>query len=134
MAGWNKDYKAGPIPQTDAEREAAAKKYHLLPEEYKPYADNGMGYGDYPELKGGLGVEARDAFYPYDYPELKRNYQETVSVSLYLKQQYNFIFLSPCSCMPMPICTARIVGHKLLLLVLPTAPIGFVFWPLWLAV
>lgn len=92
VAGWNKDYKAGPIPQTDAEREAAAKKYHLLPEEYKPYADNGMGYGDYPELKGGLGVEARDAFYPYDYPELKRNYQETVSLPLYFRQKYNFIF------------------------------------------
>lgn len=78
VAGWNKDYKAGKFPQSDAEREAAAKKYFLLPEEYKPYADNGLGYGDYPELKGGLGIEARDPFYPYDFPELKRNLHETV--------------------------------------------------------
>ncbi|XP_061394288.1 NADH dehydrogenase [ubiquinone] 1 beta subcomplex subunit 8, mitochondrial [Musca vetustissima] len=77
MAGWNKDYKAGKFPQSDAEREAAAKKYFLLPEEYKPYADNGLGYGDYPQLKGGLGIEARDPFYPYDFPELKRNLHET---------------------------------------------------------
>lgn len=81
MAGWNKDYKPGPYPKTEAERAAAAKKYNLLPEEYKPYADNGLGYGDYPALHGGLGVEARDPFYPYDFPELKRNLHETVSTS-----------------------------------------------------
>uniref|UniRef100_A0A1B0BFT4 NADH dehydrogenase [ubiquinone] 1 beta subcomplex subunit 8, mitochondrial n=1 Tax=Glossina palpalis gambiensis TaxID=67801 RepID=A0A1B0BFT4_9MUSC len=78
MAGWNKDYKPGAYPKTEEERAIAAKKYNLLPEEYKPYADNGLGYGDYPELPGGLGVEARDPYYPYDYPELKRNFGETI--------------------------------------------------------
>lgn len=80
VAGWNKDYKPGVFPKTDEERAIAAKKYNLLPEEYKPYADNGLGYGDYPELTGGLGVEARDPYYPYDYPELKRNFGETVDI------------------------------------------------------
>lgn len=74
---WNKDYKPAPFPQTDAERAAAAKKYNLLPEEYKPYADTGMGYGDYPQLPD-KPTESRDPYYPYDYPELKRNFNEPV--------------------------------------------------------
>lgn len=80
VAGWNKDYKPGPYPKTEKEREAAAKKYYLLPEEYKPYADNGLGYGDYPKVGGGLGVEFKDNYYPYDYPEIKRNFNEPVSL------------------------------------------------------
>jgi NADH dehydrogenase (ubiquinone) 1 beta subcomplex subunit 8 len=32
---WNKDFKPGPYPRTPEEREAAAKKYGLLPEEYQ---------------------------------------------------------------------------------------------------
>lgn len=31
----------GPLPQTEEERRAAAKKYGLLPEEYKTYPDDG---------------------------------------------------------------------------------------------
>lgn len=79
MAGWNKDYKPAPYPKTEEECLAAAKKYYLLPEEYKPYPDDGFGYGDYPQLEGGLGVEARDPFYPYDFPSMKRNLHEPVS-------------------------------------------------------
>jgi len=78
VAGWNKDYKPAPYPQTEKERLAAAKKYYLLPEEYKPYADDGLGYGDYPKVGGGLGVEAKDTYYPWDYPEHKRNHHEPV--------------------------------------------------------
>lgn len=74
---WNKDYKALPFPKTDEERVAAAKKYNLLPEEYKPYADDGLGYGDYPKLPN-VSVEARDPNYPYDFPEHKRNFHEPV--------------------------------------------------------
>lgn len=74
---WNKDYKAAPFPQTDEERLAAAKKYSLLPEEYKPYADTGMGFGDYPQLPN-VSVETRDPHYPYDFPEHKRNFHEPV--------------------------------------------------------
>lgn len=74
---WNKDYKPAPFPQTEAERLAAAKKYNLLPEEYKPYADNGLGYGDYPQLPN-ISIENKDEYYPYDFPELKRNFNEPV--------------------------------------------------------
>lgn len=88
MAGWNKDYKPAAMPKTEEERLAAAKKYYLLPEEYKPYADNGLGYGDYPKLEGGLGIEARDPYYPYDFPELKRNLHETVSKFTNIKATY----------------------------------------------
>jgi NADH dehydrogenase (ubiquinone) 1 beta subcomplex subunit 8 len=41
--GWNKDFKPGPYPKTQAEREAAAKKYGLHPSEYEPYPDDGTG-------------------------------------------------------------------------------------------
>lgn len=80
---WNKDYKPGPYPQTEKEREAAARKYNLLPEEYKPYADDGLGYGDYPKLPTGYGVESKDPYYPYDFPEHKRNYNEPVSFKIF---------------------------------------------------
>lgn len=56
----------------------AAKKYNLLPEDYQPHDDDGFGYGDYPKWDIGLGAEARDPFYPYDYPESKRNYGHNV--------------------------------------------------------
>lgn len=79
VAGWNKDFKPAPFPKTEKERLAAAKKYYLLPEEYKPYADDGLGYGDYPKVGYGLGVEAKDNYYPWDYPEHKRNLHEPVS-------------------------------------------------------
>lgn len=80
MAGWNKDFKPAPYPQTEAEREASARKYNLLPAEYKLNSNEGFGYGDYPKLEGGLGAEARDPYYPYDFPELKRNFGEPVSI------------------------------------------------------
>lgn len=52
-----------------------------MPEEYKPYADDGFGYGDYPKLPT-VGAEMKDNFYPYDFPELKRNFNEPVSREL----------------------------------------------------
>lgn len=72
---WNKDMKPGPYPRTQQEREAAAKKYNLPIEQYEPYPDDGMGYGDYPKLKDE-NDDQRDPYYPYDYPELKRNFNE----------------------------------------------------------
>lgn len=38
---WNKDFKPGPFPQTEEERRAAAKKYGLLPEDYRTYREDG---------------------------------------------------------------------------------------------
>lgn len=72
---WNKDWKPGPYPETPAERVAAAKKYNLSPEEYEPYPDDGMGRGDYPKLPD-TSVESRDPYYPWDFPEHKRNFGE----------------------------------------------------------
>ena len=80
---WNKDWKPGPYPKTDAERIAAAKKYGLLPQDYEPYPDDGTGLGDYPKLPM-ISVDQRDPHYNWDEPDLKRNFGEIVS--------YNFFF------------------------------------------
>ncbi|XP_044761284.1 NADH dehydrogenase [ubiquinone] 1 beta subcomplex subunit 8, mitochondrial [Coccinella septempunctata] len=76
---WNKDFKPGPYPKTEAERLAAAKRYGLDPSEYEPYRDDGTGYGDYPKFKAESG-DSRDPFYPWDNPEFKRNYNENMHV------------------------------------------------------
>ena len=66
---------AGPYPKTEKERLAAAKKYGLLPHEYEPYPDDGYGAGDYPKLPD-IGADSRDPYYPWDIPELRKNYAE----------------------------------------------------------
>lgn len=77
---WNYQYKPGPYPVTPEERAAAAKKYGLTIEEYQPYPEH-MGYGDYPKLPD-IGADSKDPFYPYDQPELKRNFNEPVRLVL----------------------------------------------------
>lgn len=74
---WNKDYKPGPYPKTDRERELAAQKYGLTVEEYTPVKDNGCGAGDYPDFPL-VSADAKDPYYPWDFPELKRNFNELV--------------------------------------------------------
>ncbi|KAL5275079.1 NDUFB8 family protein [Megaselia abdita] len=88
---WNKDFKPAKYPETEQEKLAAAKKYYLLPEEYKPYANDGLGQGDYPKLDDGLGVENKDSYYPYDFPEHKRNFNEPLSAdyNLYSEDRYS---------------------------------------------
>nr|CAH7730570.1 unnamed protein product [Callosobruchus chinensis] len=87
---WNKDYKPGPYPTTEAEKLAAAEKYGLHPSEYKPYPDDGQGRGDYPNLPLVSG-DARDPFYPWDNPELKRNFNEPMhdNFDLYREDRYD---------------------------------------------
>lgn len=51
--------------------------------EYEPYPDDGAGYGDYPKLPLESG-DSKDPNYPWDNPELKRNFNEPVL--------YNIIF------------------------------------------
>lgn len=46
-------------------------------EEYKP-APFEIAVGDYPDFKE-LSADSKDPFYPYDFPELKRNFNEVVS-------------------------------------------------------
>merc|ERR1712099_152797 len=56
---WNYLWKPGPYPETEEERLAAAKKYGLIPEDYKPYPPDAFwnehvgpqGLGDYPMLQ-----------------------------------------------------------------------------------
>lgn len=73
---WNYQYKPGPFPTTAEERAASAKKYGLTIEEYQPYPED-MGYGDYPKLPD-IGADSKDPHYPYDCPELKRNFNEPI--------------------------------------------------------
>ncbi|XP_053243911.1 NADH dehydrogenase [ubiquinone] 1 beta subcomplex subunit 8, mitochondrial [Podarcis raffonei] len=72
-----KDLLPGPYPKTPEERAAAAKKYNMRLEDYEPYPDDGMGYGDYPKLPDRSQHE-RDPYYQWDHPELRRNYGETL--------------------------------------------------------
>ncbi|MCL4137090.1 UNVERIFIED_CONTAM: hypothetical protein GTU68_023928 [Idotea baltica] len=76
---WNRDWKPGPYPKTQEEREAAAKKYGLHIKDYKPYPDDGTGHGDYPMLEP-FSVESRNSFEHYDCPEFKRNFGEILHV------------------------------------------------------
>lgn len=74
--GWNKDFKPGPYPATLEARNAAAKKYNMLPSEYDAYPEDGTGVGDYPKFPAVSG-DSKDPNYPWDNPEFKRNYGET---------------------------------------------------------
>merc|ERR1712055_653918 len=80
------DWKPGPYPKTEAERIAAAKKYNMLPEDYKPYPDDGWGYGDYPMIEA-ISMEARDPFECYDDPHNARNYGEVMHIAI---DQYDY--------------------------------------------
>lgn len=85
---WNRDWKPGPYPRTPEEYAAAAKKYGLRVEDYKPYPDDGFGYGDYPMLPP-TPTESRDAYEDWDQPALKRNWGEVVNyrfVSLFVSE------------------------------------------------
>ncbi|KAK9746161.1 NADH-ubiquinone oxidoreductase ASHI subunit (CI-ASHI or NDUFB8) [Popillia japonica] len=74
---WYKDYKPLPYPKTQSEREAAAAKYGLSISEYQVYPDDGTGLGDYPVVST-VSAAQRDAFYPWDYPETRKNYGEPI--------------------------------------------------------
>jgi len=78
-SAWNKDWKPGPFPTTEAEHEAAAKKYGLRREDYKPYPDDGFGHGDYPELEVAP-ADSRDPYADWDIPEYRRNFGEPMHV------------------------------------------------------
>jgi len=71
---WNKDWKPGPYPRTEEDKIAAAKKYHMIPEDYEPYPEE-EGYGDYPMFRK-VHMETRNPHEPFDWESLKRNYCE----------------------------------------------------------
>ena len=63
-------WKPGPKPINDEERAAAAKKYGMILEDYKPYEEADVLAGDYPHLVPvaqlekwvGLGYLTMDLF------------------------------------------------------------------------
>ncbi|CAG2247108.1 NADH dehydrogenase [ubiquinone] 1 beta subcomplex subunit 8, mitochondrial-like [Mytilus edulis] len=72
---WNKDWAPAALPKNEEERAAKAKNYGMIPEDYKPMANDGTGFGDYPDLPA-IGAHSRNPWEHYDMPHLKRNYGE----------------------------------------------------------
>ncbi|XP_054159063.1 NADH dehydrogenase [ubiquinone] 1 beta subcomplex subunit 8, mitochondrial-like [Oppia nitens] len=87
--GFIRDWKPGHYPKTQEEREAAAKKYNLIPEDYEPYPE-GTGYGDYPNLPP-VGQDARDPHEDFDYHYRRRNFGETLNINyeIYTSDRHN---------------------------------------------
>lgn len=75
--GFARDFKPGPYPNSEEERIAAAKKYGLRPQDYKPFPDDGLGFGDYPNL-APITPDMKSDWEDYDDPHLKRNFGEPV--------------------------------------------------------
>ncbi|KAM4851636.1 NADH dehydrogenase [ubiquinone] 1 beta subcomplex subunit 8, mitochondrial [Thomomys bottae] len=84
----SKDMMPGPYPKTPAERAAAAKKYNMRVEDYEPYPDDGMGYGDYPKLPDRSQQE-RDPWYEWDHPDLRTNWGEPLhwDLDMYIRSR-----------------------------------------------
>lgn len=77
-AVWEKDFLPGPYPKTEEERRAAAKKYGMQPEDYKPYdPELGWGTGDYPHVEA-IGMDLRSDYEQFDDYRLKKNFNEPV--------------------------------------------------------
>ncbi|KAI1301226.1 NADH dehydrogenase [ubiquinone] 1 beta subcomplex subunit 8, mitochondrial [Halotydeus destructor] len=87
--GWVRDWKPGPPPTTKEEREAAAKKYNLIPEDYDVYHPS-EGYGDYPKLTP-VGQDARDPYDDFDMHYRRRNYGEMLNLDydLYTSERHD---------------------------------------------
>lgn len=68
------EFTIGPYPRTKEERERAARKYNLIPEDYEPY-DEEEGFGDYPKLPA-IGAFNRDKYDDFDEPYNWRFYGE----------------------------------------------------------
>jgi NADH dehydrogenase (ubiquinone) 1 beta subcomplex subunit 8 len=49
----------------------------LRPEDYKPYPDDGLGYGDYPDL-GNVSTDMKSNWEDWDDPYGKRNFGDAV--------------------------------------------------------
>ena len=86
-----KDMLPGSYPRTPEERAAAAKKYNMRVEDYEPYPDDGMGYGDYPMLPNRSQHE-RDPWYQWDHSELRMNWGEPVRKGLPFPSSHFLVF------------------------------------------
>ncbi|XP_076631857.1 NADH:ubiquinone oxidoreductase subunit ASHI [Colletes latitarsis] len=65
----------GRFPKTEEERVKAAEKYDMHPHEYVAGPIDEVNCGDYPDLPW-IGAEAKDPYYPWDFPALRRNFNE----------------------------------------------------------
>nr|CAX71322.1 NADH dehydrogenase (ubiquinone) 1 beta subcomplex 8 [Schistosoma japonicum] len=91
MAHYHIEWKPKPYPCTKAEREAAAKRYNLLPSDYKPFEGDGLAPGDYFCVEP-YNVNNCDPWEPYDFPLERRNFSEPV--------QFNAHMYSAAGCDP----------------------------------
>jgi hypothetical protein len=69
----------GPWPRTKEEREKAARKYNLIPEDYQPFPEED-GWGDYPDLPA-VGAYNRYKYDDFDDPQDMRFYGEPFHIS-----------------------------------------------------
>ncbi|XP_077999940.1 NADH dehydrogenase [ubiquinone] 1 beta subcomplex subunit 8, mitochondrial-like [Glandiceps talaboti] len=74
-----KDELPGPYPTTPEERAKAAKKYNMRLEDYEPYPDDGLGWGDYPKLPI-QHVDSRSHWDDWDFPDIRRNYGDVYHI------------------------------------------------------
>lgn len=70
-------WRPGPVPRTPEEHKAAAEKYNLEPEDYRPHPNFNCDYPDMPVVALGN----RDPFYPWDNYHIRRNHGEPVIIS-----------------------------------------------------
>ncbi|XP_011152442.1 NADH dehydrogenase [ubiquinone] 1 beta subcomplex subunit 8, mitochondrial [Harpegnathos saltator] len=82
---WN--YLWEPGEYSKKAHDKIAEKYHLHPKDYKPLATN----CDYPDLPM-IGAAAKDPYYPYDLPAIKKNYHETMhhQFDITTEDRFNF--------------------------------------------
>lgn len=77
----------GPHPKTKEERDYAARKYNLIPEDYVPLPEE-EAMGDYPYIhRLSHQQQARPYWQVYDEPFTRRNYGEPLS-EFYVSQEY----------------------------------------------
>jgi len=82
-APWNYLWMPGPYPKTEAERTAAALKYGMIPEDYKPFPDEGEGAGDYPDMGRCSGPDRPGNMW-WDDEDLKVNVGQPIHHGMYL--------------------------------------------------
>ncbi|XP_040418672.1 NADH dehydrogenase [ubiquinone] 1 beta subcomplex subunit 8, mitochondrial [Cygnus olor] len=89
-SGLSSELLPGPYPRTPEERAAAAKKYNMRVEDYQPYPDDGLGYGDYPMLPKRSAHE-RDPWYQWDQPDTRHNWGEPMhwDFDMYIRNRFD---------------------------------------------
>ncbi|CAH8608234.1 unnamed protein product [Schistosoma margrebowiei] len=90
MAYYHIEWKPKPYPCTKAEREAAAKRYNLLPSDYKPFEDDGLAPGDYFYVEP-YNALSRSPWEPYDFPRERRDFNDPqqFNAQMYLASGHN---------------------------------------------